>query len=813
MRLLLLISCLLVRQAITYSQVTYYVDATRPDNSGAGTSWASAKKDLQSAINLAGTNASIWVKAGTYIPTHDPFGNTSPADNRDKTFLLKNTVKIYGGFGGTETQLNERNPANHVTILSGDLGVINTLTDNAYHVVMSVNLSNTSILDGFTITKGYATATWQSSVTVGTRVIDRYKGAGVYNTHSSTVFSNCIVTGNSADCTDSNGDAWGAGMVNFQCSSAITDCRFDGNSFLDGGSSFGVYGAGLFIDAGGCAITRCYIVNNTSGSGFFDASRGGGMYLGSGNSSLVNCVFYNNSAQTGAGIFAGGGEFNVSTITNCSFVNNTSSFAGTSFTGFSDGVFTNCIFWNNTPTSSSIAGRNEIYSQETRVQFQPTFTNCIIRDASGSPLAVTNTITNAILNSNPQFVNLPDGDGPDNKWGTGDDGIRLQCGSPATNAGSGSTPLTDILRISRTLPLDIGAYEGEHANNPVNPLPSAATTVQLSVNPTGINYFSNCSSLVGAVQSGPPYTISGTITAKVWIETVQPAQYVKRHYEFTPQLNPGTATARVTLYFRQQEFNDFNAVNAVKLPTGPTDAAGIANILIEKRGGSSSNGTGLPETYPGAPQTINNASISKVWNAAASRWEISFDVTGFSGFFVKTQLVTLPLRLVNFSGRNAAACNELSWQTSDELNVNMFVIEKSTDGVSFVAAGSVSSAGNGSHHYQYADCSAQADIMYYRLKMTDRDGRFTYSAVIRIKADRAVVSIIPNPASDKVRLLFNDLSLLNTNVTITDAAGRPMLQELITSQSQLLDISRLPGGVYLLQFRNGTAVKLLKAKD
>lgn len=801
----LLFSCFLVR-----SQVTYYVDAARPDNSGAGTSWATAKRDLQAAINLAGTNSSIWVKAGTYLPTHDPFGNATPANNRDKTFLLKNTVKIYGGFAGTETQLSQRNPINNVTILSGDLGVVNTLTDNAYHVVLSVNLSNTSVLDGFTITKGYATAPWLSSLTVGTRAIDRYKGAGIYNTFSSTVFSNCIVTGNRADCTDTNDDAWGAGMMNDQCSSAITDCRFDANSFLNGGASFGVFGAGMNILAGACVLTRCYFVNNTSGSGFLDASRGGGLYIVSGSTQVINCVFYNNSSQNGAAICMGGGEFNFTTITNCTFANNTSSFAGTAYQGFADAVFTNCIFWNNTPTSSSVPGRNEIYSQETRVQYLPTFNNCIIRDASGSPLSVTNTVTNNVLNGNPQFVNLADGDGADNRWGTADDGLRLQCGSPATNSGSGASPLTDILGLSRSSPLDIGAYEGEHANSPANPLPSAATTVQLSMNPTGVNYFSNCSSLVGAVQSGAPYTITGTVTSKVWIETTQPAQYVKRHYEVSPQLNPGTATARVTLYFRQQEFNDFNAVNSVKLPTGPADASGIANIQIEKRGGISNNGTGLPESYTGAIQTIPNASLTSVWNAAASRWEVSFDISGFSGFFVKTQLGTLPLRLLNFSGHAAGGCTNLIWQTADEVNVKEFIIEKSADGISFVPEGTKASAGDGDHRYAYTDCSLHTGIVYYRLKIEDHDGKFSYSAIVKIKVNGSGVLLFPNPATNKIYLSFNDISLLNTKVRVTDAGGRLVMQEVITSRPHLLDISRLSPGVYLLQFSDGTTLTLLK---
>jgi minor extracellular serine protease Vpr len=90
------------------------------------------------------------------------------------------------------------------------------------------------------------------------------------------------------------------------------------------------------------------------------------------------------------------------------------------------------------------------------------------------------------------------------------------------------------------------------------------------------------------------------------------------------------------LYFSQQEFNDFNAVNSTDLPTSPSDNSGISNVLIEKRGGTSNNGSGLPNTYTGTVSTINPTDTDVLWNTAQSRWEITFDVTGFSGFFLKT---------------------------------------------------------------------------------------------------------------------------------------------------------------------------------
>lgn len=809
-KILLTIIAVLCIDLAVHSQATYYVDAARSDNAGAGTSWATAKRDLQVAINMATVGDQVWVKAGTYLPTHDPFASTAPANNRDKTFSLKNGVKIYGGFAGTETQLGQRNWQTNITTLSGDLGVLNTLTDNAYHVVIAVNATGTTILDGFTITKGYATAPWPSLITVGGREIDRFKGGGVYNMYSSTSFANCTIKGNSADCTNSNGDAWGAGIVNDNCTSSFTNCIIDGNSFLIGGSSFGVFGAGMIINGGVCTLNGCAFINNTSGSGFFDASRGGALYVSSSSSIITNCVFYNNSSQNGAVFGCGGSGANQTVFTNCTIAFNTSSFAGTTYSGFAKSIFRNCIIWNNTPTSSSVPGRNEIYSHETNVSLQPSFINCIVRDATGSPLSVVNAIITNCLNSNPLLTNGADGDGADNIIMTADDGMRLQCGSPAIGTGTGTTPVTDILNLPRIGALDMGAYESGHTSTAFNALPSVNTTVQLAQNATGVTHYSDCGSKLAEVQSGGTYTLSGTVTAKVWIESTQPINFVKRHYEITPQQNAATATGRVTLYFTQQEFNDFNAVNAIKLPTGPADAAGITRIQIEKRGGTSNNGTGMPPTYSGAIQTILNAALTKSWNATAARWEISFDVNGFSGFFLKTQVSTLPLQLLSFTGTAAAGCNKLQWRTENEINTKEFDIEKSIDGITFTSIGLKAAAGSGNNSYAYDDCAVVPGKQFYRLRMVDNDSRFSYSPVIKIgNNDNLLLSISPNPAKDVAMISSGDASLLNTRLRVMSVDGKLMMQLVISSLPYSLNIKALPPGLYYLQFSNGKVLKML----
>ena len=140
----------------TYATIRYVKQTAT--GLGNGILWANASNIIQAMIDASSANDEVWVMSGTYKPNSYPAesGGTSP---RDFTFIMKDKVKVYGGFVGTETALTQRTRSIMVTnpsILSGDVGVVGDNSDNAYHVVISVEDDNTTVLDGFTITKGNA---------------------------------------------------------------------------------------------------------------------------------------------------------------------------------------------------------------------------------------------------------------------------------------------------------------------------------------------------------------------------------------------------------------------------------------------------------------------------------------------------------------------------------------------------------------------------------------------------------------------------------------------------------------------------------
>lgn len=302
--------------------------------------------------------------------------------------------------------------------------------------------------------------------------------------------------------------------------------------------------------------------------------------------------------------------------------------------------------------------------------------------------------------------------------------------------------------------------------------------------------------------------ISGNTTAKLWLETTQPAQFVKRHYEVTPAANATTATGRVTLYFTQQEFTDFNAVNTLKLPTGPADAAGIANMLIEKRPGSSSNSTGLPNTYGTPVSTINPADADIVWNSGVSRWEVTFDVTGFSGFFVKTTTGILPIKWLSVSGSLNNSKQALLYFKVNEISVAKYEIEKSNDGRNFNLIGTIISKGNGENDYHFTETKSLDGLKFYRLKQIDNDGRYSYSSVIKLSNQLVdALSVYPNPVKD---LLSISGATIGSKAILTDISGKVLQQLIILQTSFTLDMKEYSKGVYLLKTDNGVTQKVIK---
>lgn len=311
--------------------------------------------------------------------------------------------------------------------------------------------------------------------------------------------------------------------------------------------------------------------------------------------------------------------------------------------------------------------------------------------------------------------------------------------------------------------------------------------------------------------------VTGNVSARAWVETTVPTfhgdPFVARHYEITPAQNAANATGRVTFYFSQGEFIAFNAApgSTLDLPVDAGDAPGKANLRIGKYSGTSSDGSGLPGSYPSIVSTIiDPADNDIVWNDTFKRWEVSFDTEGFSGFVVQTSPAPLPVRLVSFNAKPEEKAVKLDWQIADAINVSHFEIERSADGKQFEFVGKVN-FDNAGEHYAFTDHNPQPDVYgqaYYRLKMQDLDESYAYSKIVAVRvSDGSLAYVYPNPASDLLKISLPGRNAQKGRLKLINASGRTVLERqvnVVNGEIKLdLKQSRVPDDIYTVQLDFG----------
>jgi uncharacterized delta-60 repeat protein len=159
----------------------------------------------------------------------------------------------------------------------------------------------------------------------------------------------------------------------------------------------------------------------------------------------------------------------------------------------------------------------------------------------------------------------------------------------------------------------------------------------------------------------------------------------------------------------------------------------------------------------------------------------------------------LPLNLLDFEGEAKDAGAVLKWRTENEINTSHFEIEYSSNGQSFSKVGSVTARPNTTHIqlYDFIYPLAQNGIYYFRLKMVDIDGHFTYSKVVRISnkhPESYQFTLSPNPAHSFFKITGGNLS----SVMIKDAWGRTVKTFIAADSNNEFSIKNLPSAVYFV---------------
>ncbi len=200
-------------------------------------------------------------------------------------------------------------------------------------------------------------------------------------------------------------------------------------------------------------------------------------------------------------------------------------------------------------------------------------------------------------------------------------------------------------------------------------------------------------------------------------------------------------------------------------------------------------------------------------------------VSKFSPFAITSKQPTpLPVVLVAFEARRVGATVACTWATASELRNSHFVVERSLDGISFEALGTVAGAGTSAaaHSYRFVDARPVAGVAYYRLRQVDTDGAASFAPVATVEASElagvaATIVAVPNPSAGQFALQTNFPASAALRGAVVNMLGQSVLmlnEQLPAGPASLpLDLRAQPAGVYLVQLlgpAGATTLRLLK---
>ncbi|MGA1865528.1 MAG: right-handed parallel beta-helix repeat-containing protein, partial [bacterium] len=252
-----------------------YVDKTAT-GSGTGASWEDAFTAIQEGIDLAAAQdiKEIWVAHGSY----------------NENIVLAEGISLYGGFNGTETDLDQRDHQSYVTTIDGR------------HLGITVIGAHNTIIDGFSIANG--SSDWGSGIycpaNADMSLYNNYihhnkanvSGGGIYLGNQ----SNTEIIGNTFQYNEA---LYGGGII----ADNTLSCKIRENTiientaiFKDANQTEGGWGAGVYLNNASVEISDNTITQNIADY------EGGGIYTWSGDIVIINNEIGNNEASWAGGI-------------------------------------------------------------------------------------------------------------------------------------------------------------------------------------------------------------------------------------------------------------------------------------------------------------------------------------------------------------------------------------------------------------------------------------------------------------------------------------------------------------------------------
>ncbi len=162
----------------------------------------------------------------------------------------------------------------------------------------------------------------------------------------------------------------------------------------------------------------------------------------------------------------------------------------------------------------------------------------------------------------------------------------------------------------------------------------------------------------------------------------------------------------------------------------------------------------------------------------------------------------LPVKLISFTARAEDRQIRLEWLIGEEVNIDRYILERSTDGRRFTPVLSRNAANTpGVHRYTAVDDNAVAGWYYYRLKLVGQRDKTRYSPIVKAwLGSNTAFLVYPNPAKDEIKIVLPASS--NSEIEIVNSSGQVVKRVKTNQDSLTINIGPLNAGMYFISVRN-----------
>ncbi len=270
---------------------------------------------------------------------------------------------------------------------------------------------------------------------------------------------------------------------------------------------------------------------------------------------------------------------------------------------------------------------------------------------------------------------------------------------------------------------------------------------------------------------------------------------------------PYTITMLDSLQFSTDTTNQLSWKNIGLDPDMPFILAGAGNYVVQDEP-TTPQLTGRSEPFSAGTLMVSDSTINGTKVPSPGRTEHEWVIKGtpnlapktryyfrqnrkYSPYYASTMYgfiynsypylttaATLAIQLNGFVITNEGKRIKLQWSVTTDGEADHTNVQRSTDQQVWATINSVKNTGT--IYTEYDNDPPLADIVYYRLQQYDKDGSYSFSATRSVKtfpAGKAVVSVLPNPATAAINFKLDNTGAKNITAALTDMSGRILLTQ------------------------------------